>query len=760
LFQGLLNRDAIGRSLPLGDRGVITEIIESNDFMNTTRTAKITGILEKRRPLVEKIATVEQNLRSLAATLRQLEQHRHTLLTKVKDAAVLGQLQELSYASLERQLEAELLALSKLKSRMSRDTLNIGVVGRARQGKSRFLQSLTGLTTAEIPDGDRQHCTGVRSTIYHFPNLETHGEVFFYSERSFIEDVLSPYYEKLHLRPQPLTLDAFANSSLPPLPEDLKSAEAQAMYAHLQRYHNTLPEYKYLIGAASPRRISKAEIRQYVAQDTSDGQRIYFNYLAVREVKILCQFPHAEIGKIALVDMPGLGDTGIGDEERLVKALGRDVDAVIFIRMPKASGDYWADYDVKLYDTAHSALVDLPIHLWSFLVLNRTTTPAKNGDNWHNCQDLAQSRAENHIDVVQHVIANCANPEEAGQVLDQVLNYLSENIAALDKRYATVRQESLVGLQNAIAVELAKAKTALARAGKPDNWFPQFLQLFNQLWDDLTNGLENLLGELRESRDMQDDSFKNHVDATLQACRDHPGLPTEAEIEIRRNKVGSYDIAYNEFLNEVRAHLSKQFLFLDEGLKQGVEKLKLKVAKTLIETGHLGGVTEVRDADFLHAFAQIISDDLSQLKLGFEILANFEISYRGLVQHRIRQLLDDLTPDEKSLYLSANPSAKEVLSCLSSLQAEAVYRCETALDDLLPEPSQAAFAIVEEFIDRVVRAKGVKDEWQIFLEELRSQVWLNEFEELSERTRTRREWLDLVNRALAENQREAIQFLD
>lgn len=728
--------------------------------MNATRTAQITEILAQRRPFVEKITQVEGNLRSLAETLHQLQQQRDTLLHKVQDEKVLGQLQALDATAIASKIQTELLALDKLKHRMSRNTLNIGVVGRARQGKSRFLQSLTGLTTAEIPDGDRQHCTGVRSTIYHSPHADTHGEVYFYSERDFIENVLGPYYDKLHLSPKPVTLDAFANSDLPGLPTELNSAESRAMYAHLQRYHQHLPNYKDLIGAASPRRISKEEIRQYVAQDTLEGERILFNYLAVKEVKIICPFPHNEIGQVALVDMPGLGDTGIGDEERLVRALGQDVDAVIFVRMPKSSGDYWADYDVKLYDTAHSALVDLPIHLWSFLVLNRTHQDAKNGDNWHNCQDLAHSRAENHIDVVQHVIANCASSEEAGQVLDQVLNYLRDNIIALDKRYATLRQNSLKGLQSAIAIELDKAEKALSQAGKYESWFPQFLQLFDRIWQDLTNGLEDLLRDLREFRDMQDDNFKQHVQTALQTCRDNPGLPTEADIKIRRNEVGSYDIAYNQYLNEVRAHLSKQFLFLDEGLKQSVEKLKLKVAWVLIEQGKLGELTPVRDAEFIREIAGLIPETLPQLKLGFKILADFEISYRGLIQHRIRQRLDDLTPDDKSLFLSNSPSSQEVLSCLTSLQAEAVYRCETVLDDLLAEPNQAAFAIVEEFIDRVLRAKGVKNDWQIFLEEMRSQVWSNEFAEFSDRTRTRREWLALVERAATENQISAFQFLD
>ncbi|MGD1701649.1 hypothetical protein [Dapis sp. BLCC M229] len=41
------------------------------------------------------------------------------------------------------------------------------MVGKPRQGKSKFLQTLTGLSRNEIPDGSGQHCTGVMSIIYH-----------------------------------------------------------------------------------------------------------------------------------------------------------------------------------------------------------------------------------------------------------------------------------------------------------------------------------------------------------------------------------------------------------------------------------------------------------------------------------------------------------------------------------------------------------------------------------------------------------------
>jgi hypothetical protein len=131
-----------------------------------------------------------------------------------------------------------------------------------------------------------------------------------------------------------------------------------------------------------------------------------------------------------------------------------------------------------------------------------------------------------------------------------------------------------------------------------------------------------------------------------------------------------------------------------------------------------------------------------------------------LIQHRIRQHLDGLTPDKTALKLSKSPSPQEVLSCLKTSHAEAVYNCEIALEDFLPEPNQAAFAIVEEFVDRVLRAEDVKTEWQIFLEEVRSDVWRDEFEQLGERSRLRREWLDSVERAEAANRLDFMQFLN
>lgn len=729
--------------------------------MNTNRTNKISNIIDRRSPLADKVKAVEENLRSLVFQLDHIEQYKNQLLTKVDDQNVKGRLQEVDCSSIQRKIESELLALSKLRGRFERKTLNIGVIGRARQGKSRLLQSLTGLTSAEIPDGDLQDCTGVRSTIHHNPNVEPHGEVWFHSEQSLLDEVIAPYYQKLQLGPKPTSLEAFKRNPLPPLPDSLKGyANAGAMYEHVKRYYTHLEEFLPLLKSSSPRRITRSEIREFVAQDNSEGERIYFNYLAVQEVKITCQFPHQEVGQIALIDMPGLGDTGIGDEERLVKTLGEDVDIVLFVRMPKPAGDSWTREDTQLYDLAKDSLIELPLSEWSFLILNHLKAHPKYGDNFTACEGFAQTRVQKGINVVNHTITDCSHPEEAGAVLDLILDYMGDQITSLDRRYASSCQERVKRLHNTIATELDKAQQVLEQATNRDNWFPLFIELFNDLWTELTNGLEDLLKELREKRDQQSIVFKQQIDAALKACREDTGIPSVERIEEISNEPGGYPNAYYELLNAVRSHLSQHFLLLDEGLQREIENVKYEVAQVLIEKGKLGDLTEAKGSQFLQEMTELIPEYLTQLKLGFKILADFNLHYRGMIQHRIRQHLDNLTPNETEFQLSTSPSAQQVSELLNTAYSEVLYNCEETLDNLVAEPSQATFAIVEEFLDQVLRAKDAKDQWRIFLEEFRSQIWSEEFEQLGERSRTRKEWLDLIDNATNTNQISQMKFLN
>ena len=710
----------------------------------------IADIIDKRKPLANRINSVSENLNSISKILGSVQLQRNTLLSKVQDKNTINKLNQIDFNPLSRQIENELVALDKLKSRFSRQTLNIGVIGRARQGKSRLLQSLTGLSSLEIPDGDGQHCTGVRSNIHHVSGIATYAEVSFHSEDSFLKEVIVPYYQQLDLGSIPQSLNDFTKSSL----AEIKSASAldKAKYEHLKKYHKNVDRYQHFLQERNKIRIDKEQIREYVAQDTIEGKREYCAYLAVKQVDIFCSFPNQDIGKISLVDMPGLGDTGIGDADRMIQTLGKDIDVVLFVRMPKSMGDYWATEDVDLYDLANSALSDLPIQEWSFMVLNRVPKI----ENHKRCQELKEDIKEKHISVKDVIIADCADPEETQTaILDRVLDYLAQRIDVLDAKYASACQQRLLNIQKSFAEQLELAQE-ISGQNRNSDWNRQSTRLFSSLWNDIRENLESLIKDTISQRDTQDRNLASAVGRVIKDCEQNPNIPTVEEILQERNREGSFDGAYSECQHQVRTDLSQRFLNFDVALNESLEAAKSRVVKVLIENGRLGNIAEGEDSQFLHNLLAKIPEDLTELRQGFDTLATFELQYRGLIQHRIRKHLDVLTPDrtpyKREDFLDALfrnkysdlQQAQRIRHNLSNAQKEAVYHCYIELEEILIEPNQAGFAIVEEFCDRILRSKGIRDEWEIFIKEYAAQVWQEEYAASNANYELKKEWIDLM----------------
>jgi energy-coupling factor transporter ATP-binding protein EcfA2 len=732
-----------------------------------SRATQIDEIIQKRLPVVLKLEAISSNLKVLSDSIHTLESYRNQLLTQIADLDIQSALQSVNLTNIQVEVQAEERAVHKLIARFSRQTLNIGVVGRAGQGKSRLLQTLTGLTSDEIPDGKLNNCTGVRSTIMHAPGVESYGEVWFHNEHTFLNDVIYPYYDQLQLGVKPTTVREFGNSPLPPLPTKFASlAEPGSMYEKLVKANRNLHKYQRFLTSSSPLIIRKDEIREFVSQTNPDGNPIFFNYLAVREVDIFCTFLKPDIGKIALIDLPGLGDTALGDKERLKKTIGQDADFVVFVYMPQIGKRIWEDTDVQLYDTTRLALEELPIEQWSFMLLNHTSPSHEFGDNLGFCNEAARTMQEKCVKVAQCLITNCNDSEETEEFFDLALQYLEKNITSLDENYLSIHIKNIEQIQNAISSELLKSRSDLGNVN--NDQFREFMPLFNGFWKKITTGLSELLTELSSSRDDDDMGFQNRARDIIKKCLDNPHIPgdpvdgidifldssneeSRKMIEKYNSYVGSYAKVYTEFMDRLRTYISRQFLSLDDGLKYSVERMKNKVANALINQCGLGGLSTECGSDFLAIVAEQIPNNPQTLKLkqGFEILVNFDLSYRSLIQHRIRQHLDELTPNKNpDLPFDATLSSEQIqINILDSLEVfykSVLRKCENDLYSLSSEPNQSAFAIVEEFVDQVLRSNNCQDEWRIFLMEKRYEVWKDNFDEMGKKTQILQEWITLI----------------
>jgi len=322
----------------------------------------------------------------------------------------------------------------------------------------------------------------------------------------------------------------------------------------LLKYHLHCREYRDLLRHATTLRITREQIPEYVAQHSlNDPDLVYNNYMAVREVRIYCEFPNIQTENIALIDMPGLGDTGIGDESRLIRSLSEEVDAIVFIRMPKPTGDHWADVDVQLYDTACESLPEIPLEQWSFMVLNRY----QDDSNTKNCMDLWNTIQKKHIQTAETIIANCADAEEAQErVLRKVLDYLANHMVALDQKYMEAIQQIFGELKNSCRKEISVARGAVTKTQGSSDELRVFDPLFDEYWENLTNNLENLLEELRAKRSDDDINFKQAIDASLNNARQDTAIPALEDARRFSIASGGVEKAYTDYLHTIRTRLT------------------------------------------------------------------------------------------------------------------------------------------------------------------------------------------------------------
>jgi hypothetical protein len=721
--------------------------------LNLTRAQRIEQIIKQRKAFSAKIQGDKAALEARKSALVNLKKHREELLARGLDSISAQRLGDIDFSLLDK-IDTLLMSVQQLCDRALRDTLNIAVIGYARQGKSRLLRSLTGLNNTVIPDGGEGYCTGTLSKIRHEDGLqEARAKVEFYSWHDFRDQILSPYYQTLNLDFLPISIDEFSQNPPPALPSDKRDSEIdKARYGHLRKdYYSNLQKYRHLLGKP-PVNIIEKQIREYVTQDTKDGtgEKIA-NYLAVKEVEISCSFPADDIGKVMLIDLPGLGDTNLIDAERLIKTLKEEADFILFVRRPEANA-VWGEAHIKLYQTAREALGDLPLSRCCFMVLNRTKEGTEGGDNSYRCQKLQAELKETPIRVERCAIADCSDPEEANiQILEPILNYLVEKIEDIDREYAHACQKRLELLQQEIRVELDKAEKALAQYGDSDLLFEQ---LFEQFWKELTNDLENLLAYFSEHRHDKDVEFEERVKQAIADCREDTGIPVNIkQIAERRNLFGSYNTAYNEYLHEIRTHFLQHFLALDSGMQLSLENRKILVVKAL--KPRLDGLADIEGTEFLRVITAKLPENATNLKLGFQTLSQFNVTWAGRIQRQVRENLEKLRPDANpvpfsdvaldELKLDAKlPTQEElILTALKKLHKEAADKSEQALHQVLCEPSLDAYFMVEEFVDRVLRAKGVQLEWRIFLRKVSSQVW-SEFKEMEKRTKLQQIWQQLV----------------
>jgi ribosome-binding ATPase YchF (GTP1/OBG family) len=195
--------------------------------MATEMSGVIDEIIRKRKINSKIPKQILDDLNALELNISHLEELQRSFPNLT--ASTSQKVSQIDFKILKNRIFQEKETWEILWKRLNRDTVNIGVIGLARQGKSTFLQKVSGLTDNEIPSSDRMPCTSVQSNIYH-ADQNTQAKVYFHSESSFLEQVIKPYYEDLGFSNFPKSVSEFRNSPFPSKPTNPRHpAKAEAV---------------------------------------------------------------------------------------------------------------------------------------------------------------------------------------------------------------------------------------------------------------------------------------------------------------------------------------------------------------------------------------------------------------------------------------------------------------------------------------------------------------------------------------------------
>lgn len=716
---------------------------------------QVEAILAQRR---QQLPAVEQSLQTVRQVGRDLEHLEQALqeLSEYPGATheLRSVLADFDPLRLQRELVNCEQAFSVCQARLRRETLNIGVSGQARMGKSTLLQTIAGLSDEQVPTGEGIPVTAVRSRLRHSSSHER-ALLTLHTFESFRDRILDNYHRVLGLPSTPSTPSEFQR-----LRYDLTDLSPEAPHSHgilLQRLREmqaAFPSYgAYLNGGT--REISLSELRPWVAyptqeeEEAGDCPRLY---LAVQDVLIECPFPEAQVEQLMVVDLPGLGELDAKAEEHHIDGLRHEVDLVLLIKRPVEGNAFWRQEDANAIDLLDEARKPIRQRRdFVFVVVNdggvkpslRTALLGDIKRRLNEGQDQLHFRVLT-CDALEH-------PSVQQSLLNPVLEHLASRLPSMDSDVLQEAEARWQQTQSRLYRSLEELGQSLRRhAPEAVGTTEKLTEYTEELNKDLAIHLQSiierfyriarsgdedlsLVQEIRTARNaiedwVQDgfgqgyDEWLNNAVRTMQRDRNSGGFASE------------------EF-NRIRVQLGETYCRIDRYLEKGVEQLWTDIAEAIGScTGVLlsQGDNGRERLQWLASLLRDANEPCEQLEAAVRDLLEVRIRYRSHFHPRVREVIDPLNlevfDDESGRQVTQitvsidSSGAKELYQRISDLTIQTAYEVEKALLREISFPALVYHAAAEQFEDSFVRSGHSRRELARLARSYRDEIWPNVFD--------------------------------
>jgi len=484
--------------------------------MNQNIRANITAALESRKRQREPIAALHETwlalaggVDALASALDQVS-GEFTGLGKPtgEQQDVARELREepghAEIADLAREIAALTPDLDAVMRRIHRDTVNIGVVGRTKAGKSHLLRTITGLSTQTIPSSEFNPTTAARSRIFH-----VHGRADADIELLTWPEFRDGYLEQMHIGADcgavPRTPAEFADRAYARLPDQSGDGEAsegalihQKFLKRLLLAQDSLGSYRELLtGTDRHRVISRLdELRPYVAYpdgEDSAGERPYH---AVRDVRIYCEFPGVDVNDLVLVDLPGAGEAGLDIDRQFLQDLKNEVDVLLHVKRPGLAEAFFTDADWDVLALADEASMGVDRGDFVGIVINSDPEHVEAGYLDNAVKEAREIADGNGLRLF---VCDVDNEDEVRDLLlAPVLSGLAGRLAVMDRAAA----ELALVRASAVAAEAVQLAERLgSQVGRWAGHIPDEERALRERAKVLRNQIAQALDELRREHD-------------------------------------------------------------------------------------------------------------------------------------------------------------------------------------------------------------------------------------------------------------------
>jgi len=723
---------------------------------------RIAALLERRRahlPLVqsevERWKRIDQEISVLDALVDELRAHPRTP-AEVKHGLAGFQTEEV-----RKGIASAIELLRALEARYARGTINIGVSGRARVGKSTLLQSMSGLADEQIPTGSGLPVTAVRSRIFH-STVHQRATLSLHTFATFRHEILRPYHDELGLPSPPSSPREFQSWKYPSSEAELGQLyrdrhSSVTILRRLREMQAALWSYERDLNGGE-RTVALGELRQYVAYPTNeqvDNDKCPRRYLAVRDVRIDCAFPFVQIDHVGIIDLPGLGELAANAEEYHLAGLQNEVDLVLLVKRPVEGMAYWGREDgatTNLLDRARGFIKNRRDFV--FIMLNTGGAETKLATS---LRDEVRRQVNDGVDG-KHFQVLEGNASDQRSVFEStlapVLAHLAERLPVMDDEVFEGTTATYVALTGRVHAALRDLEAALGSGSRSVGSTAEDLERRTaELRKDLAGALAELVGRLQtNARSGEEDpqyiaavetsyeGIRTWIEAGFGGGKERWCADALRQMRVDRN---SSPFAAHE-LNRIRVEISGRYCSLDNYFQGRVSELWNDTAH--VSQDHLGELLgAAQGGKALAALAQYLSDasePCPTLSKAVRDLLELRLEYRTHLHPRVRRELDGLNlqvldpetgePHDQIVVEVSEAGAERLFRVLSQLAEQAAYRTKKALVQEALTPALVLHAAAEQFEDTLIRSGESEREFRRFARSFRDEVWPNVFQGIDE----------------------------